>query len=222
MSAKTKFGRTLHPTYDRQSVGSAGTLHRGLEQRHFALQSERPRHLEDVALAAVEPVLRSLLLTDGTVTRALEAQALECVTVKVVAQASGPLPSAAAEPLETHTGESSVHRRVEIGTAKNPMPLIWAESHILPQRLPGDFLNVLQNAPEGIGESFQQVRLESCRDLLWFGLDAPPDWSSVATDPSSQAITRCYRVTAGGRPCLLISESFAVAQHAGGYRLGLS
>jgi chorismate-pyruvate lyase len=197
-------------------------LHRGLEQRHFALQSERPERLTDVALGAVEPTLRSLLLTDGTVARALEALALERVTVKVVAQASGPLPGAAAETLGAHTDESSVHRRVEIGIASNPAPLIWAESHILPQRLPEDFLNVLDNAPEGIGESFQQVRLESCRDLLWFGLDTPPSWSSVVTAASSQAITRCYRVTAGGRPCLLISESFAVERHAGEYRLGLS
>jgi chorismate-pyruvate lyase len=203
-------------------VGNAGTLHRGLEQRHFALQSERPQRLSDVALGALEPTLRSLLLTDGTVARALEALALERVTVKVVTQANRPLPSAAAEPLETHTGENSVHRRVEIGTVKNPMPLIWAESHILPQRLPENFLKVLDNAPEGIGESLQQVRLESCRDLLWFGLDTPPGWSTAARAPSSEAITRCYRVTAGGRPCLLISESFAVERHAGGYRLGLS
>ena len=166
--------------------------------------------------------MRSLLLTDGTVTTALEALTLDRVTVKVVAQSSGSLPSAAAGPLETRAEEKSVHRRVEIGGAKNPVPLIWAESHILPGRLPDDFLDVLDNAPEGIGESLQQVRLESCRDLLWFGLDAPPSWSSVATTPSSQAITRCYRVIAGGRPCLLISESFAVEQQAGEYRLGLN
>lgn len=212
---------SLAPAYDRLSVGNAGTLHRGLEQRHFALQSERPQRLTDVALGTLEPTLRSLLLTDGTVARALEALALERVTVKVVSQKDGSLPRAAAGPLETHSGENSVHRRVEIGTVKNPAPLIWAESHILPQRLPEDFLDVLDNAPEGIGESFQQVRLESCRDLLWFGLDTPPSWSTVVRAPSSQTITRCYRVTAGGRPCLLISESFAVEQHAAGFRLSL-
>lgn len=203
-------------------MGTAGTLHGGLELRHFALQGDRPEGLADVSLSVLEPTLRSLLLTDGTVATALEALTLERVTVKVVAQSDGSLPGVAAGPLETQAEARSVQRRVEIGTAKNPAPLIWAESHILPQRLPHDFLDVLDEAPEGIGESLQRVRLESCRDLLWFGLGTPPSWGSAVTTPPTHAITRCYRVTAGGRPCLLISESFAVERHGDGYRLGLS
>jgi chorismate-pyruvate lyase len=202
-------------------VASAGTAaHRGLALRHFASQGERPAHLADVDLSCLEPTLRSLLLTDGTVTRALEAQALATVAVEVVEQANAPLPRAVARQLDARHGESAVRRLVEIGLAEQPTPLIWAESHILPERLPDDFLGVLDSAPEGIGESLQQVRLESCRDLLWFGFDSVPAWSDVTPKSPARVITRCYRVIAGARPCLLIAESFAVERHLGRYRLG--
>ncbi|HEU4944170.1 MAG TPA: chorismate pyruvate-lyase family protein [Solirubrobacterales bacterium] len=201
-------------------MGSAGTAQRGLALRHFALQGDKPPHLADVDLGELEPALRSLLLTDGTVTRALEAQLLASVSVSVIEQESTPLSDAVASQLDARSGEASVRRLVKIGLADGPAPLIWAESHILPERLPDDFLRVLDNAPEGIGESLQQVRLESCRDLLWFGFDAVPAWSGVTAGPSACVITRCYRVTSGARPCLLIAESFTVEQRDGAYRLG--
>lgn len=201
-------------------MGSAGTVHRGLALRHFALQGEKPGHLADVDLRSLEPALRGLLLTDGTVTRALEAQLLAPVSVAVIEQGSAPLSAVAASRLEARSGGDSVRRLVEIGLAEDPTPLIWAESHMLPERLPDDFLRVLDHAPEGIGESLQQVRLESSRDLLWFGFDAVPAWSGATPRPAAAVITRCYRVISGGRPCLLIAESFAVEQRAGAYRLG--
>lgn len=202
-------------------MASAGTTaHRGLALRHFASQGDKPAHLADVDLGCLEPTLRGLLLTDGTVTRALEAQTLAPVAVEVVEQASAPLSAVVASQLDARNGESSIRRLVQIGLTDQPTPLIWAESHILPERLPDEFLRILDNAPEGIGESLQQVRLESCRDLLWFGFDTVPAWSSVATEPSARVITRCYRVITGARPCLLIAESFAVEHHVGAYRLG--
>jgi len=99
-------------------------------------------------------------------------------------------------------------------------PVIWAESHIVPGRLPDDFFNVLGDVGDGIGESLQQVQLESWREMLWFGFGSIPDWSGVSTASEPTAITRLYRVIVGGRPALLISEMFAVRQLAGMYHLG--
>ena len=90
----------------------------------------------------------------------------------------------------------------------------------MPGRLPEDFLDVLEGSPEGIGESLQQVKLESWRDLLWFGLERPPRWSEAVPDPSHHVLTRRYRVITGKRPVLLIVESFAVERSEGEYRLG--
>ncbi len=192
-----------------QQVSSADiSARKGMTRRHFVSHDDRPQHLGDVDLIEIDPALRSLLFTDGTVTRMLEAQSLSRVTVDVVAQSESSISEPVARYLEAQPGTDSVRRRVVIGTAASERPVIWAESHILPSRLPPHFLDVLEGAPDGIGESLQRVKLESWRDMLWFGLDSAPEWSTVIGE--SGVLTRLYRVITGGRPALLISESFAV------------
>jgi len=201
------------------SVASPATLPGELAQRHFALQDSRPAHLGDIDLAEMEPFLRGLLFTDGTVTRTLEVQTLSRVSVEVTDQTDTALTDLVAGHLEVPAGTESVRRRVLIGTEESTAPLIWAESHILPSRLPSGFLSVLQGAPDGIGESLQRVELESWREMLWFGVDSHPGWSGMDSHASPPVITRLYRVITGGLPALLISESFAVTLRDGAYCL---
>jgi chorismate-pyruvate lyase len=190
-----------------------------LAQRHFALQDSRPAHLGEINLAELEPFLRGLLFTDGTVTRTLEVQTLSPVSVEVTDQTDIAVSGRIAEHLEAPSGTESVRRRVLIGTGEPMEPAIWAESHILPSRLPAGFLGVLQGAADGIGESLQQVELESWREMLWLGVDSHPAWSGVDSHLSSPVITRLYRVITMGHPALLISESFSVTMRDGTYRL---
>lgn len=191
---------------------------RALTRRHFVLQDDRPSHLTEVDLAELDPALRCLLFTDGTVTRTLEVQALSRVSVDVVAQTDAPAPERHAECLGVPSGMPTLRRRVVIG-AGPAAPVMWAESHIIPSRLPAAFIDVLGRAPDGIGESLQQVQLESWRDMLWFGLDTLPEWSGVDPRPEPAALTRLYRVITDGQPALLISETFAVRRRAGKYHL---
>jgi len=190
-----------------------------LAQRHFVLQDRRPAHLGDVGLAEMEPFLRGLLFTDGTVTRTLEVQALSRVSVEVIDQAETGVIGQVATHLEVPNGTDALRRRVLIGAGDASAPAIWAESHILPSRLPPGFLSVLQGAPDGIGESLQQVELESHREMLWFGADIHPEWSDVDPNALLPVITRLYRVITGGLPALLISESFSVRKRDGAYCL---
>jgi chorismate-pyruvate lyase len=190
---------------------------RAMTRRHFTLQDDRPDGIAEVGLDRMDPPLRSLFFTDGTVTRALEVQALARVFVDVVAQADSVTSGSVADYLETPEGLEAKLRRVMIGTRPAVTPIIWAESHILPTRLPPAFLSTLAEAPDGIGQSLQQVKLESWRDMLWFGLDSPPDWSGI--DANRSMLRRVYRVIAGGQPALLISECFAVTCRDGVYSL---
>jgi chorismate-pyruvate lyase len=200
-------------------LASALTPSDELAQRHFVLQDRRPEHFGEIDLAELEPFLRGLLFTDGTVTRTLEVQTLSPVSVEVTDQTDIAVSGQIAEHLDVSSGTESVRRRVLIGTGEPTEPVIWAESHILPSRLPSGFLNVLQGAPDGIGESLQQVELESWREMLWFGVDLHPAWSGVDSHLSSPVITRLYRVITNGLPALLISESFSVTLRDGAYRL---
>lgn|GEM_PF-705375 len=191
-----------------------------LVRRHFARHEMRPPHLQDLAPAQMDPFLRGLLFTDGTVTRTLEVKTLSRVAVNVVGQAVSPLPAEAAEHLYAAPESPAVRRRVLIGPAQEGAePAIWAESHILAERLPEEFIGVLNDSRDGIGGSLQRVELESWREMLWFGLDAPPEWSFVAPRAPSPVLTRLYRVICGGRPALLISESFAVERRGDSYSL---
>jgi chorismate-pyruvate lyase len=146
-------------------------------------------------------------------------QTLSPVSVEVVDQTDVAVRGQVAEHLEVPSGSESVRRRVLIGTGEPMEPAIWAESHILPNRLPSGFLGVLQGASDGIGESLQRVELESWREMLWFGVDSHPAWSGVDSHLSSPVITRLYRVITIGLPALLISESFSVTLRDGAYRL---
>lgn len=187
----------------------------GLTERYFTLQDERPEDLRDIELLALHPDLRTLLFTDGTVTRTLEVQTLSRVTVEVTAQSTCPAPDSIAVHLQTPPDSETVRRRVTIGLESPAKPAIWAESYLLPERLPGGFIGLLDGTPDGIGESLQRIRLEGWREMLWFGLDSPPSWDPMASHLAPIFITRLYRVMTDGRPALLIAESFAVEPREG-------
>ena len=144
-----------------------------LVRRYFALQDERPGGVEEVDIGSLDPFLRSLVFTDGTVTRALAVQALAPVAVSRLSQEEVPLPAEAAAYLDVESGAPSIRRRVEIRSGSTP--LLWAESYLLPERLPAGFFGRLEDAADGIGQSLGSM--ESFRELLWFGLDALPEWA---------------------------------------------
>jgi chorismate-pyruvate lyase len=188
----------------------------GLTRRHFVHQDERPDGLGDLDITKLDPSLRNLLFTDGTVTRSLEVQALSPVRVDVLDQRRARVGGSAAASLAVAEGSEAIRRRVAIGLGSGSA-LIWAESHILPARLPEGFLNVLGESPEGIGQSLREVQLESWREMLWFGLDSAPSWG--ASEGGERVVHRRYRVITMGRPAMSISESFAVERRAGSYVL---
>jgi chorismate-pyruvate lyase len=187
-----------------------------LTEHHFTMQDAGTPELSHVEVRALDPLLRGLLFTDGTVTRALEAQTLCRVAVDVVEQSPAPLSAHAARHLDTSPAAECLRRRIVMSTAGS-MPVVWAESHILPERLPEGFLGLLDSTPHGIGGSMVQARLESRRELLWFRLGTPPRWAGTAA-PSASALIRLYRIITNDLPALLICEAFAVERRLGIYR----
>lgn len=201
----------------RQASATSGPSGEGLAERHFTDLHAGVAEFARVEVGALGEFLRGLLFTDGTVTRALEVQTLDRVEVEVVEQRAARLPVHAAGYLHSTEGAPCVLRRVRIAT-RHSAPAVWAESHILADRLPAGFHGSLEGAAHGIGGSIQQLGLESRRELLWFGLGAPPDWAGEAP-VSTAAIVRLYRIITNQLPALLISESFAVEARDGRYHL---
>jgi chorismate-pyruvate lyase len=193
---------------------------RDLVERHFVMQKKRPAGIREVEIERLDPFLRGLLFTDGTVTRALGAQALAPVQVECLGQSWASMPDRIAGLLDAERGTEAVRRRVSIGVACGSGPVLWAESFMLPDRLPDGFLGQLDEAPDGIGQSIQHVSLESSRELLWFGLDAVPEWATAVRGAADGTLRRLYRIVSGGNPAILISEHFAVTgRDSGAHRL---
>lgn len=188
-----------------------------LAERHFTAQGETGTGLDAVDVLSLDPLLRGLLFTDGTVTRALEAQTLAPVSVQAVEQEPAHPPPLQARYLQVDGTEECIRRRVVMHVAETSLS-VWAESYVVPQRLPADFLASLEGSPHGIGGSLARLKLESWRELLWFGLAPPPTWSRHPTTATS-ALTRLYLIVTQRMPTLLISEAFAVERRNGVYHL---
>lgn len=185
--------------------------------RHFLAQDERPGQAGAVEVERLDPFLRGLLFTDGTVTRALEVQTLAPVSVQRLEQARAPVPADLGGHLEVEGDAESIRRRVRIGTDAGE-PVLWAESYLLLDRLPPGFMGLLDGAPDGIGQSLQRVALESYRELLWLGFDDLPVWAGDAAGVEA-TIRRLYRIVSGRQASILISESFAVTLRGDTYYL---
>jgi chorismate-pyruvate lyase len=184
-----------------------------LAARHFTAQDALPDDVEAVPLERLNSFLRGLLLLDGTVSRALEAETLHPVEVEPVEQEECEAADGVAKPLQLEQGHRCLRRRVVMHIA-SPTPSVWAESYVVPERLPGDFLTALTGNSQGIGGSLQQLRLESARELLWFGLATPPPWPEPTATPAG-TLRRAYLIITAGRPALLITEDFALQENGG-------
>jgi chorismate lyase len=187
-----------------------------LVSAHFVLQHAKSPQLADVEILDLDPFLRGLLFTDGTVSRALEAHTLARVTVAPVEQVSAHVEQPSAGYLDVEDGRECLRRRVTMHIADRHLA-VWAESYIVPDRLPPQFEATLGKTPQGIGGSLQQLKLESSRELLCFGLSAPPAWATSGA--SAGTLARVYRIVTQAQPALLITEHFALQRRFGRYQL---
>jgi len=178
-----------------------------LVARHFAGQDRRPARLADVAPDTLTAYHRCLLVTDGIVSSMIEALAQEPVVVDCLAQQEILL----ADPdgcgwLQVRPGTAVVRRRVVIRGASSGIAYAQAESDLVARRLPPGFVDLLDGEPGGLGAALATGQVESRNELLWFGLaagEAAPE--EAAGQP---ALVRSYRVFVGGRPTLLVTQSF--------------
>lgn len=172
---------------------------------HFLAQARRPSELWDVDVAGLTPYHRALLVNDGTVTQLVEASVLESVEVDALDECAVQVDDEARIWLDLPTATSVVRRRIAIRGCASGRTYAFAESLLVPSRLPSDFSSSLQQTTKGLGEAL--ARVETRRELLWFGLAAAPAWA-VPAGSSDPLLTRSYRIIVAGSPSILITEGF--------------
>ena len=182
----------------------------------FIAQCAKPLDLEEINLSQLTPFQRALLVTDGTVTRFIEAYAFSPVEVVLLHQETQILPADHVW-LEAEKGTEVIARQVMLQTGhmsgQQPTAHTYATSLIVSDRIPQVIRKGLALKGKGLGQLLQQNGLETRRDLLWWGLNHPKDLPEAFLHLERQPfLSRTYRIVADGHPIILISEQFPFDQ----------
>jgi chorismate-pyruvate lyase len=164
---------------------------------------------DDVLMDKLPPLLRTLLVTDGTVTKSLEAFYWEPVTVDVesleLMEAKHSI-----EWLNIKTGEKVLTRQVRLRGNYSNKIYATAFSVVRLSVMAANLREALINGEIGIGVLIRDSGLESYREILDIRADRRPG-QLYATDSGASAIdvvSRTYRIIAENQPMILITESF--------------
>ncbi|MEM7223054.1 MAG: chorismate pyruvate-lyase family protein [Pseudomonadota bacterium] len=174
----------------------------------LAEQEARPAGLAPVDPASLSPYERALLVTDGTVTKFIEAYRLEPVQVELLGQETHDL-AKDSRWLEAPAGTPVIARQVILRGQDSGTAYAYASSRLVHDRLPPFVRAQLERDPHGIGHILLESRLETFREVLWYGqerLERPPQ--ALAHLAGQVFTSRTYRIFAGGHPLMLINETF--------------
>jgi chorismate-pyruvate lyase len=154
---------------------------------------------EPVAIDSLPPFLRALLVTDGTVTKIIEAYFWEPVVVDTLRQE---FVTAADEIPWVHIegGERIMVRRARLRGGDSCRSFAHAFSVIRTELIPGHFRQRLIDREIGIGMLIRDSGLESYREVLEVGVEPDAD--------GSESVFRTYRIIIAGEPVILITETF--------------
>jgi chorismate-pyruvate lyase len=158
--------------------------------------------------ASLSPILRVLLVTDGTVTRTLEAYFGEAIEVDVLDHAErtseSPYPQ-----IDSAVGEPILHRYVRLLGRTTRKVYAVAESVAVLEHISQQMRRQLLEEHKGIGELLREGRLETYRELLTAKLSAAGRWAGdLQVAATEQVVSRDYKIYQGGRAVLLIREIF--------------
>ncbi len=180
-------------------------LYNALREASIA-QHAKPPELEDIDPRALSPFQRALVAIDGTVTTFLQAYTLEHIAVRRISQQSVAL---AGEDrwLEAPAGTKVVRREVVIEGSSSHTLYLYACSQIVIGRLPKAVRLGLEVEGEGLGRLLNADRMETRRELLWYGSEHAPDLPKQLRERTGpDFFTRAYRIISGGKPIMMMTE----------------
>lgn len=162
-------------------------------------------HVLDIA--GMPAILRTLLVTDGTVTKTLEAYFWEAIAVVDINQneicAAKSLPFLGCQENETLLDR---HIRLEGQTSKTSYA--FAQSFIRIDLLPKQIADDLRSGLIGIGEILRETGLETYRELVDLGENKNFQPFSEEQNTQQHCIYRTYRIMINHVPTIQVSEFF--------------
>ena len=167
--------------------------------------------LKSAVSAGLDPVLRLLLTSDGTISTALHAICLSPIHVQVIRQETLCLDSNTAGFLSVESGTKALIRDVWL-TARD-RKLVLASSVVLTEGLSRALFQALHESQKPLGPLLNESGQPVLRDRLQIGrITDPTGLETLGLGDLSVAgsiWTRRYRISLGGKPTAFIHELFS-------------
>jgi len=168
---------------------------------------------ESCDLSKLPPFLRTLLVMDGTVTKALEAWFWEPVKVVPLKNELTKL-TKTVEGLDTKIGDKVLQREVILQGSNSSKIFACARSTVALESLPKEVGLALETGKIGIGELFREKGLETYREL--FNINyylSPPKGDELLAHLEGEIVSRSYQIWVNGGASIIVTEYFSVAAY---------
>lgn len=160
------------------------------------------------------PFLRTLLVADGTVTKALEAYFWEHVDVQQLKQELS-TPVAPVEGLIYTPDQPLLNREVSLTGRSSGRCYALARSILALESLPPHFAQAILEGKMGIGELLREQGVETYRDIInlhFFHRGQPAETNLSMLD--DDVLSRSYRISVSGVPAILVTEYFPIGLYS--------
>lgn len=163
---------------------------------------------ENLDMEALPPFLRTLLVTDGTVTKSLEAYFWEPISIENLGQREIQL-TEDVPWLGMEMGADALVREVLLRGENSRNIYAYAKSIINIRLLPSSIGDDLLAGKIGIGEILRERGLETYREVVDIGRQTDRSLAPVlGAAQCDELLYRSYRVVINHQPTLLITEKF--------------
>jgi len=163
---------------------------------------------ENLDFEIIPPFLRTLLVTDGTVTKTLEAYFWENISVENLGQEIITLDQDI-DWLDMKRGSTALRREVVLKGVKTGNVYVYAKSLLKLESLPVNVREELLGGRIGIGEALRERGMETYREILDIGREINEELRHAFETPyCGELLYRTYRVVFEHQPTMIITEKF--------------
>lgn len=162
----------------------------------------------DIHLSKLSLFQQILLVTDGTLTKMLETYAHEAIQVFKLAETNKSMQQEL-DVLELIPGDTVIERKILLQGCQSQRNWLYAESLLIPQRLPTTFQEQLLTTREPIGKLWLKHKVETFKEIITtYRQPAGPIADYFNLNPFDQLLCRTYRVLSNRTPVMMITEKF--------------
>ncbi|MEB8433972.1 chorismate lyase [Cocleimonas sp. KMM 6892] len=165
----------------------------------------------DLDLNNIPPFLRTMLVTDGTVTKSLEAWFWEPISITPLNNTLKIL-SHKVDGLEVNAGDKVLQREVYLKGDHSGQLFAAARSTVSLQHLPEHIGKRLEEGEIGIGELLREQGVETYRDIFDVNyIKSAPAEDALTNQLPGEIIARSYRIRVNGHPAIIVTEFFPIS-----------